>query len=310
MPKELTHFYIAEVVATRLRNSTFSENTLDYREMLLLGAVFHDVLYYLPFTDPNYQRFIKIPGILHGTNGQDAFLIIRQIIRGITKIQYYEPLLAFTVGLITHIFTDATFHPFIYYSTGDYYDKDRSRRSRAIARHRRLETVLDMFVCEHYRPSFGNPKSLLLNSKVDLTSFFQQLCLLIGFEKPDVLAASIKKSYQTFFTFHNLARSRLLTFLVYYLDPILSAKIKQITSLFYYPQLKKKMAMVSGELRFKNPRTGEETHTNIENLFTESVEKSVSLCKVIDDSLNSENKEIPLLFQQFDIIADSTRLCL
>jgi len=310
MPKELTHFYIAETVATRLKNSVLFEKALDYKEMLLLGAVFHDALYYLPFTDRNYKKFIKIPEVLHGTNGEDIFLIIKQIVKEISKIHHYEPLLAFTIGLITHIFTDATFHPFIYYSTGDYYHKDRSKRGRAIARHRRLETLLDIFVCKHYGSPLDNPKRLLLDSKVDLISFLKELCLMMDFEEPDVLAASIKKSYKIFFNFHNLARLKSFTFLVYYLDPMFSTTIKQITSLFYYPQLMKKTAVLRGELKFKNPITREEIDTNIENLFTESVEKSISLCKIIEESLHGQDKEIPILFKQLDVIAGTTRLCL
>jgi len=45
--------------------------------------------------------------------------------------------------MVSHIAVDAVFHPLVYYSTGDYYDRDAERRRLARTQHRLFEVYLD-----------------------------------------------------------------------------------------------------------------------------------------------------------------------
>jgi hypothetical protein len=51
--------------------------------------------------------------------------------------------IAFILGYITHCALDMTFHPVIYYLSGNYYDVDPGKKAHAVYLHRHLETCLD-----------------------------------------------------------------------------------------------------------------------------------------------------------------------
>jgi hypothetical protein len=52
--------------------------------------------------------------------------------------------ISFILGYISHCALDITFHPVIYYLSGNYYDESPQKRARAVYLHRHLETCLDL----------------------------------------------------------------------------------------------------------------------------------------------------------------------
>jgi hypothetical protein len=52
--------------------------------------------------------------------------------------------ISFILGYISHCALDITFHPVIYYLSGNYYDESPEKRARAVYLHRHLETCLDL----------------------------------------------------------------------------------------------------------------------------------------------------------------------
>jgi hypothetical protein len=52
--------------------------------------------------------------------------------------------IAFILGYISHCALDITFHPVVYYLSGNYYDESPEKRNHAVYLHRHLETCLDI----------------------------------------------------------------------------------------------------------------------------------------------------------------------
>ncbi len=116
-----------------------------YPEVLLLGAVFQDSLYYTDSADPDVQ---SLPDIFHGTNKEDPYNLINSLISMYhdADTNRKEIILAFLLGATSHVFIDSTFHPLIYYFTGNYYDVCPLKRRAAIRKHREFEALLDLSV--------------------------------------------------------------------------------------------------------------------------------------------------------------------
>src|SRR5512138_694828 len=104
MPKEVTHWLIAEAVSKRLEG-TFLEETLRRNPNLLhIGAIIHDAPYYYLKGDFE-SRFGSLPTRLHGTV-EDAVELVESLLRHLPTRPEHErdQLTAFLVGLVTHLF--------------------------------------------------------------------------------------------------------------------------------------------------------------------------------------------------------------
>lgn len=143
MPNYITHWLIADRTAAALGDTVFNGPVSRYRHCLLIGAVFHDALYYLP-SGSAVAKFSRIASRLHGKNGEDTYDLLNKLTEVVRKGEGGEELTAFLAGLACHIMSDAVFHPFIFFHTGRVNAKNKGSASRATQAHRRLETILDL----------------------------------------------------------------------------------------------------------------------------------------------------------------------
>jgi hypothetical protein len=133
MPRELTHWHVADSVFRALPYGPYKELLAEHYPLYLTGAVIYDSPWCSPAGFVNRQ-FYKGAREAHGmslTNTWKPFerLFSAQVLDG--------PSLALTAGAITHLMTDASFHPAVYWFTGE------SSRKHFI-----METVVDSLVRE------------------------------------------------------------------------------------------------------------------------------------------------------------------
>jgi hypothetical protein len=150
MPKEITHWLLAEEVSGKLRGTLFEEPLQRNGNILRIGAIVHDAPYY--YLKPDLEkRFGHLPRKLHGTV-DDAYELIGALLSYTLERprQEKEPLLAFLVGFVTHLFADALMHPLVFYLTGRYDDPSFRQRSVARQEHRMLESLIDMHLAGGY----------------------------------------------------------------------------------------------------------------------------------------------------------------
>lgn len=257
MPRELVHWMVAERVAGLLDSGPFGPALRQCPNGLRYGAVFHDVLFYLRGEHP--EAFQALPHRLHGAHGEDTYALLRSYAAHMFSMRSVALPTAFFVGLVAHIFTDATIHPLVYHFTGNYYDEDPVRRTKAVRRHRTLETLLDMVAA-------GGPEAV---EKTSLRSVVNGVegplslaCppeLLGSMAGVDALAAtrSLGDALDTYCTVQALARMSTLASLLREFEGWLPAKGRELAALFYAPQLWELRASVSGPLTFRNPITGD-----------------------------------------------------
>ncbi|MBF0510631.1 MAG: zinc dependent phospholipase C family protein, partial [Deltaproteobacteria bacterium] len=101
MPKEITHWLIARRLAEKLDGTGYTPSLRQNPNCLMLGAVFHDALFYLP-------PYAAIADHWHGIDGEDTFEMVRRLAGSLDEPSSQGPMRAFLVGVISHIFADIT----------------------------------------------------------------------------------------------------------------------------------------------------------------------------------------------------------
>jgi hypothetical protein len=288
MPKEITHWLVSMKTAEALRGTLMGDSALSNQNALKLGAVFPDILFYLRKT-PENSPYRNIAYSWHGTNGEDTYDLIRQIMVAMENSPYRRQLAAFLLGVATHIKTDMAFHPMVYYLTGNYHDAEPSRRNKAIRRHRRLESLVDIYFCGGSRHAKDyNMKAILNNPDIPLP---QIMGLLRKDGKWPEIAPGIdvffEKAFKNMCILQKLYSRRMLGRLLYAVAPVLPESAGEITALFYAPQMDRMIPMLSGTFNYRHPVTGDDKVASLEGLFEEAVRQSSLLSEEIERHLTA-----------------------
>jgi hypothetical protein len=132
MPKEITHWILAERTLDRLKvTSPLAPVILGHHDAYLGGAVLPDTLLHL-FRGPDSTTALRLADSFHDTRGNSYEPLIRaEKERGGTLPR---DLLACLLGVISHMQADMIFHPYVYALSG----------VDDIGRHYRLETAIDV----------------------------------------------------------------------------------------------------------------------------------------------------------------------
>ncbi len=135
MPKDNTHLFFS------YRAMSLMED-LDLKKMIVynipcyyMGSIIPDTFFY-----SKDEGLSRISDYLHGKDGN----LTNSIIFDMLDTAHDPKNLAFTMGYITHCALDITFHPLIYYLSGNYYESDPAKRQRSVYMHRYLETSLEI----------------------------------------------------------------------------------------------------------------------------------------------------------------------
>jgi len=278
MPKEIVHWMVAARSAELLAGGPFAPALARCPSGLRLGAVYHDVFFYLRGEHPAGLK--ALPHRLHGSHGEDSFDLLR-LEAAHLHARKADPLpTAFFVGLVSHIFADATLHPLVYHLTGNYYDQDEKRRTGAVRRHRALECLLDMVAA-------GGPEGVLDQSLRGLVNALEgplalacppeALARLAGCDT-SAAAKGLAESLETYCTVQSLIRMPTLARLAREFSGLMPGSLRELAALFYAPQLYEQQGEVSGRLRFRNPATGEALQGTLAELMELAARRTAAFC--------------------------------
>lgn len=292
MPKEITHWLIASEVSSGLRETAFREPLERYGNILKIGAVVHDAPYYYLKGDRD-RRFGDLPRKLHGTV-DDAYELLGGLLSLTLERPPAErgPLLAFLVGLVTHLFADALLHPMIFHLTGPY--DHPTFREGTVARqdHRRLETLIDMHFAGGYeRVRHCSLASVLGAAEAPLQAIFTHAGT--AWLEPDRAAGfaeGLASAFRFFAFMQGLFRSPVLGRLSFRLFPVVPSSAREILALVYTPHLARYGARIAGDIRYRHPCSGLEETGRLDDLFRRAVEQSIAFCRGLEPLLDPEAK--------------------
>lgn len=143
MPKEITHWHIAQKAFEHLSADTILKRIIsEHKHLFLAGAVIMDTPFYLLYGKGKSAMY-NLANRIHDTPSHSLAYAGQTI--SIDFQQTPMPVLAFLLGSLCHVYADAAFHPMVYYFSGTGTGKDPVKNRVAQSRHHTLETYLDLY---------------------------------------------------------------------------------------------------------------------------------------------------------------------
>lgn len=246
--KENTHLYFAEKVFDCLENKNLKkilEKNFDY---YVLGSVFPDIFYH-------NKKTAEISQIIHGRELEKTNELIFDFLNYAKKKQD-EKSLAFALGYISHYVLDSRLHPVVYFLTGNYYDKDQTKRFSAMLRHRQLETFWDKKITKEFS----------LCKKIKISSLYDLGLSDIVFEKYGINKKTFIKIFKQCKMNNKLFRNYMVYILFIFLTKVGLYKNKTVNGFFLFTK-NKELKNLSDDLDYRDLITGEYKKDNLFDLM-------------------------------------------
>ncbi len=168
------------------------------------------------------------------------------------------------MGYITHCCLDISFHPMIFYLTGNFYDNNISKREEARYKHRRMEVILDKYINKGFYYYKLINLQLLENN-----NFLKSLSNIFNTADKQIILASKKQQ-----KLNKLFQNKYFAEILYFFYKIKIFKQKSKIALFYRKFCDDEKLELNGEIVYKDLFTGIEIRTNIDELFNNALTKS------------------------------------
>jgi hypothetical protein len=271
MPREIVHWYVVDETIKQLPECLVKKILLENQSILYLGAMAHDAPYYLSF---GRSQFLEVAERLHGADGENTAEPLYQLLEAATKIddsQSREAVLAFILGMFSHAITDVTFHPLVYYFTGDYYDPDTTKRNIATTKHREYEVLLDLY--------FKKKMEMFHAMSFNLSNRDSELRSISNiFEQTGLGTAELwLKSLKWMTNLQKLFIQPQLGLIAFFLKTFYPKLISTYEALFTYSRTKQSTKIFNNKLNYKNPVSGEEFSHSVDELALTASKKLLEI---------------------------------
>lgn len=275
MPKELTHWHVAHRVLHSVPPGRIRDIIAGYPHHYYLGAIAHDIPFY-DLSQPKETSIERLGEQLHGVNGENTLVPVSNMMEQALTQADRQSLLSFLLGMLTHYIADSSFHPLVYYLTGNYYDSDENSQAKAVFRHRLLETAIDLWL-ETEEP-LDYPRNLAALWRRVGPSGAPSLALIVDQYQVNgdhSTAAHFRTAWRTHrflqAAFKRSVPWRILSFYRRFGHP----KVEKHEALFYPQPLD--LSMLNAAINWQHPVTGIAGHTTLGELYTESNDRAVEL---------------------------------
>ena len=262
MPKEITHWLIAEeIVATLGQTSRLKKIITEYKHLYLVGAVLPDSLLYLKHGKDATTVIKKAEEI---DNAPDSYFFIKNYFD--TKIgRLTDAELSLLAGIVIHFFTDSVFHPFIYYFGG-----------MNNANHFILETYADLYFKGESKPTHKWLFRNILSSCEIASEQLIETVYTIFFEPKSIE----KKSIQRMLNLHAFIQAQFNNpfsrFILQVINKLPGIHMDEKVALFYPATKPKPGTFFNKKYEYEHPVTGETHLAGLEDLKKQVVKKGVS----------------------------------
>jgi len=285
MPKEITHIFFSEDTVKELDKSNLFSVINSNKPFYNFGSIAVDIFYY----NLN-KKAIEQGDALHGKDGNETSLPIIEALKELKKNKddkYFNQKLSFICGFLTHMALDITFHPYVYYFSGNYYDKNKEKRTLARMNHRIIEVFIDLFLLDKKSIELKNFKDLeniYKNKEINLIILdFLSKAFSKAWKTDDNILKPLKRGYyiQKFLTkqFKNPQANKLLKIV----NILSDNKLKSYLVLFYPIKYTKIPSEIIDFGTFKHPVTNAEYKGNFYTLWNDALNLSTSFLKAVND---------------------------
>jgi hypothetical protein len=281
MPKEITHWAIAEKIYQHLPDGSHLKQLIrQHKNLYLIGAVLPDTPFYLIY-GKHGKMMNRIGEEMHD-NPADSYVPLAEAIR------CYEPhipddVLALFLGIISHIHADSVFHPCVYYFSGISDHPDG--RKKAVARHHTLETFLDICYMRDYagRLMFYE---LLNHAEISAERLLDAASRIFsGFHKAqrcDEFREAIQKAFRAHSFIQNLFDKDSLKIILDLLNRI-PVKNADLCMSYFYPYRKPEpVSIFVRPFSYHHPVTGEACCHTVKELEGKAVQDALNIFRIAE----------------------------
>ncbi|WCL50883.1 zinc dependent phospholipase C family protein [Leptospira sp. GIMC2001] len=157
MAEKITHIESLSQVIKHLEHGSTVQRRIasllkreDVRNYANLGSVAPDIFYFYHVLSPKRTRKASVWGDRsHHSKVAELVFSFLDRVSDTEESLFRDRFLAFTLGYICHCVVDVITHPYIFYISGDYYNKDPKVAYDAQLNHMRVEYGLDSFLIHH-----------------------------------------------------------------------------------------------------------------------------------------------------------------
>lgn len=272
MPKEITHFTLAEHVVRDLPGtSEFFQPVQRFPFVFFLGAVCPDSPFYY-LAGPQKKQVQALANLFHRP-GKDALVPVLKFL----SHHRTPPALALAAGAVCHIMSDTTFHPLVYYYAGM-----GGFHAGATARHRYFETAMDV----HFQYLFSGETRvhrIIRQARVSTPVLYPLLSSLFLPQRPKALF--LKYALQWHSMFHALFGASVIRKGTIKMAGT-SRPVPDSSAGLIYPFSKPcALPFFSGRLTYRHPCSGAFYSTDLLTLIREAVNATLAVLDTIDRAM-------------------------
>jgi len=263
MPKELTHWILADRALAGLKNGGRLRGLLmNHHDSYLGGAVLPDTLLHLT-RGPHATTALTLARQFHDTAGNSFAPLIRAEQRFPDGLP--PATLACLLGVITHMQADIVFHPFVYALTG----------TARIGRHYRLETDMDVhFLKGGARLNVRHVADLMSPAN---RSTLVHTCALLFDPDGRLPRQELERALALHCRFQGLYNRTFCKLAVRLAALLAGGPFREQRHLFYPLKSLRKDRFGADAVEWRHPVSGELRRTSLEQLADETVQRITAL---------------------------------
>lgn len=290
MPKELTHWHVAKKALSSNLPPRIHQIIQQNLELYYLGAVAHDIPFY-DLSQPPEVSLERIGNEMHGVSGENTLVPLIDILERALRRGDRVHLLCFVLGMLTHYVVDSTFHPFVYYLSGNYFDQNTQKRAKAVFRHRLLETGIDLWLETSEPMDYPtNLASLWRRAGTEGKEAFSLLVRHFTMEGDKGTPAHFKSAWRNHRILQSLFRKTIPWRILTLYRRIGHPGAEKLEALFYPQPLN--LSIFASSFTWRHPVTGEKYNDTLEEIYKTSIEKVITLFLKLGDKSEWEWPEI------------------
>ncbi|MGE5418222.1 MAG: zinc dependent phospholipase C family protein [Acidobacteriota bacterium] len=280
MPKEITHWVIAEKTLQAMDRSPLKDLINNNKALFYFGIISFDTGFY---AGGRYKKdLIMAAETLHYSQEQGSFAALSRVAKWIKNSR--DPRgWAFLCGCLSHIITDSSFHPLVYYLTGDPHDPDPIIKKRANIEHRRLESRLDLFTKD--LTDLDNDASV--NRLLDMNDRDLVVDLVISLYRGSIYGRSaIEKAVRNHGFYYWLFGSRSLYHFFQVVNFVVRGALDLELSLFYPAPCKTDAFYFTNPKEYTDPFTGEHRSETVMQIAERVIQHTAELYEMFAQSMD------------------------
>lgn len=268
MPKELTHWMLAErVLASLPAGGRVQRSIAQHRAAYLGGAVLPDTLAHI-FRGPFHPTARRLGHSFHDAPGNSYAPIIRAERNYPAGLP--DPLFACFLGVICHMKADIVLHPYVYAAAG----------SACLGEHYRLETEIDLhFLRQGAAPRERRLEKLL--NRADREVLIAAARHLFDPEE-DLPRRALEHSLALHCRFQGMYDKAFWKIAVRVLGKAFGSPFREQRHLFY-PLSPSAQGRIGAPERWRHPETGELKNATLDDLAGEAVQRTVAVFERIEE---------------------------